>query len=250
MQVQATQTIIEVGLLYICSPCFCLHKPFSSSFLLCSSTDESKSKAVVALSNWGFPNHLSQTEQSIYHQFAKEIQKGNVKDWKDTLFCFGTNEEEEYAYCRWLRARKFNLDATLSMIEQATQLRIEAKAHAFYPDPQDALGVEESIFKSQYPQLFYSHAKNGCPVYITRPGALNMKGLECITTIENMNKYQWHCMVHSYAKVFQSQQKADPHFKRYSPLSRKIHQTLLNTSSHTIHFIPFFIDFKVWLFLI
>jgi len=100
------------------------------------------------------------------------------------------------------------------MIDQATQLRIEAKTHGFYPDPHDALGVEESIFKTQYPQLFYSHAKNGCPLYITRLGALNMKGLECITTIDNMNKYQWHCMIHKYAQVFKVRQKVDPTFKR------------------------------------
>jgi len=134
-----------------------------------TSSDESKSKVDVV--DRGYPSYLSQQEQSIYHPFASELQN-RPKEWKETIFCFGTNEEEEYAYCRWLRAQKFDLEATLQMIDQATQLRIEAKTHGFYPDPHDALGVEESIYKTQYPQLIYSHTMDGCPLYITRPGAL------------------------------------------------------------------------------
>ena len=148
----------------------------------------------------------------MYDQFAKEV-KQHGDEWTDTIFCFGTNEPKEYAYCRWLRARKFSLEATIDMIAQATKIRIDANGRS-YSDPNDALGVEESIFKSQYPQLFYSHAKNGCPVYITRPGAMNMKGLECITTIDNMNKYQWYCMVHKYGFEFKTRQKEDSSFTR------------------------------------
>jgi hypothetical protein len=173
-----------------------------------------KESTKVDHANWGFPDYLTPTEQGIFDQFSKQVEK-HKDEWMDTIFCFGHNEWEEYAYCRWLRARKFSLEATIAMIQEASSLRIEAKKHGFYPDPKDALGVEESIFKTQYPQLFYSHAKNGCPLYITRPGSINMKGLQCVTTIDNMNKYQWHCMVHAYGKAFKARQEADLAFKRY-----------------------------------
>jgi len=41
-----------------------------------------------------------------------------------------------------------------------------------------------------------------------------MKGLECITTIDNVNKFQWHNMMHKFAEIFKARQKVDPTFKR------------------------------------
>ena len=110
--------------------------------------------------DWGFPGYLTPEEDAVLQKFSKELQNRG-EDWQNTVFSFGRNECEEYALCRWLRARKFVLEDVLTMVDEATQMRIEPKRHDFYPDPKSALGVEEAIYKTQYPQLFYGNAKNG-----------------------------------------------------------------------------------------
>ena len=171
------------------------------------------SGAVVEPQNWGFPGYLSKEEEAIYEQFSAEVSKRG-QDWRDTIFSFGYNEEKEYAYCRWLRARKFDIKEVIKMIDEATALRAEPKKFDFYPDPKSALGVEEAIFKTQYQQVFAGHAKNSCPLFVSKPGLINMTGLECITTINNMHKYQWHAMIYGAGNEYRQRQKADSNFKR------------------------------------
>lgn len=173
------------------------------------------SDTVVSPHDWGFPGYLTTAEQAIFDQFSIEANKRDT-DWRDTIFSFGYNEKEEYAYCRWLRARTFDLHETIKMIDQATELSREPKKYGFYKDPNLALGIEESIFKSQYPQVFTGNcAKNSCPLFISMPGMINMSGIDSITTIDNVNKYQWHSMMHSTAEEFRKRQNADSNFKRY-----------------------------------
>ncbi len=163
--------------------------------------------------NWGFPGYLTKEEVDVYNQFTFEVNKRS-KDWRDTIFSFGYNEEEEYAYCRWLRARKFNFDDTIKMIDQATELRVEPAKFDFYPKAEVALGVEEGIFKSQHPQVFAGFAKNSCPLFVSKPGMISMTGLNCITTVENLHKYQWHAMIYCAGAEYRLRQSVDPNFKR------------------------------------
>ena len=85
----------------------------------------------------------------------------------------------------------------------------------FYPDPKIALGVDEAVFKSLYPQVFCGRAKNNCPLFIMKPGAVDINALECVTTIDSMIKYQFHCMVHGDGDEYREAQKIDPNFNRY-----------------------------------
>jgi len=180
----------------------------------------SSSGEIVDPQNWGFPGYLTQEENDIYEKFAAEISTKD-KSWRDTIFSFGYNEGEEYAYCRWLRARKFVLKDTLTMIKEATALRFSSNAADadFYPDPETALGVEEALFKTLYPQVFAGHAKNSCPLFVSQPGKIQMTGLECITTIANMHKYQWHAMIHGAGSEYRARQRADADFRRFQSVA-------------------------------
>jgi hypothetical protein len=158
---------------------------------------------------WGRPGHLTKEEVAVYMQLKEEINKRGG-EFRDTIYSLGEVEGEVYALTRWCRARKYVLPDIIKMVEEATQVRKSAKAQGFFPDPVDALGVDKSLFFAQYPQLYTGFTKTGVPVFISKPGILNVDGMECITTLDGILKFHWHIMMHDFANRLQSQKAKDP----------------------------------------
>jgi hypothetical protein len=158
---------------------------------------------------WGVPGHLTQDEADVFGQFKEEVEKRGG-EFRETVYCFGEIEGECWALCRWLRARKFVLEDVITMVNGATEVRKDAKAHNFYENPVEALGVDPSLFFAQYPQLYHGSTTRGVPVFISRPGILNVDGMECITTLDGMIKFHWHIMMHDFANRLHAQKMADP----------------------------------------
>jgi hypothetical protein len=75
--------------------------------------------------------------------------------------------------------------------------------------------VEPSIYISQYPQLYCGNSKDGFPLFISKPGVLNISGIECITTIEGILRYHWYAMIHDFAARLREQKAKDPNFNRF-----------------------------------
>lgn len=167
---------------------------------------------------WGRPGHLTSDEADTYFKFKATVEESGA-DFKDTVFSFGEEEGEVYALTRWLRARKYVYDDVITMVQAATDCRKEAKSKDYYPNPVDALGCEASLFFSMYPQLYTGFAKNGAPIYISKPGILNVDGMEQATTLEGIIKFHWYIMMHDFANRLRQQKKKEPEkFKRYVPI--------------------------------
>jgi len=164
---------------------------------------------------WGFPGELSQEEVDVFIKFRDELNKRGG-DFRKTCFSFGDNEEEAYCLCRWLRARKFVYQDVIKMVEGATECMSEPRKFDFYPDPSTALGVDPFVYSSQYPQLYTGNAKNGCPLFISKPGVLNVDGMECITTLEGILNYHWHVMMHDYAGRLRENKTKNPDFNNFA----------------------------------
>jgi hypothetical protein len=163
---------------------------------------------------WGLPGHLSEEETDVFFKFKETVEKRGG-EFRETVYSFGEEEGEVWALCRWLRARKFVYDDVVKMIEEATQVRKEAKSKDFYPNPVDALGVDPGVFFAQYPQLYSGMSKLGVPIFISKPGILNVDGIECITTLDGIIKFHWHVMMHDFASRLLARKKASPEeFKR------------------------------------
>lgn len=162
---------------------------------------------------WGVPGHLTKVETDVFFQFRDEVNKRDG-DFRSTVYCFGEEEGEVWALCRWLRARKYVLIDVLTMVEEACETRKTPKSKDFYPNPVDALGVDASLFFSQYPQLYSGFAKNGAPLFISKPGILNVDGMECITTLEGIIDFHWHIMHHDFARRLRKQKAVDPNFTK------------------------------------
>jgi hypothetical protein len=162
---------------------------------------------------WGVPGHLTKEETDVFFQFREEVEKRGG-DFRSTVYCFGEEEGEAWALCRWLRARKYVYGDVIQMVEEATETRKSAKDTDFYPNPVDALGCEASLFFAQYPQLYTGFAKNGAPLFISKPGNLNVDATECITTLDGIVKFHWHIMMHDFAQRLRAQKAKDPNFKK------------------------------------
>lgn len=165
--------------------------------------------------DWGRPGDLIQEELDIFVEFRK-IVEDRGGEFRNTVYCFGEEEGEPFALCRWLRARKFDLSKVVEMVEQATEERAKHLDADFYPNAKDALGVEPYIYISQYPQLYTGYDKNNIPIFIQKVGRLNVDGLTCLTTIDGILKFHWNAQCHDFAKRLRERKKEDPkNFTRF-----------------------------------
>jgi len=167
----------------------------------------------------GFPGYLTPSESAVLELWRAEIDRRRCDSdhaFLETVFCFGPHEPEEYALCRWLRSRKFCLPDVIRQVEAAAKARLVPRAQEFYPDPKEALGVEESTLKTQYPQCYTGgRAKNGDPLFFNKAGSINVDGVGALTTQEGLNKYRWHTMNYVFKDMVTEQTTADPTYTRY-----------------------------------
>ena len=106
------------------------------------------------------------------------------------------------------------------MVKEAVAERTEGENapihHNFYPSAKEALGVEEDIYTSQYPQLFSGKTtKDGKVLFFSKPGRVNINCLELVSTPAGVNKYQWSVMHHSFASVLRETAKKGSSFVRF-----------------------------------
>jgi len=134
------------------------------------------------------------------------------------------------------------------MVEEATEERKEPRKDSFYPgkddaysalpigfsscsnalhpclsplfhshitiDGREALGCSPSLFLAHYPQLYPGFAKNGCPLFISKPGLIDIDAIECITSVDGILKFHWHVMCHDFAGRLKKAKEADKNFTR------------------------------------
>jgi len=102
------------------------------------------------------------------------------------------------------------------MVEEATVATAEPRRKDFFPCPSKALQVESSLYIKQYPQLYYGHARDGCPVFISQPGVLNIDALECLTNSSNLIDFHWYAMMHEFnQRLKEVRTSSNAKFKRY-----------------------------------
>lgn len=167
---------------------------------------------------WGVPGYLTEEEADVYAKF-KEVVNGRGDDVRKTVYSFGEAEGEVWTLTRWLRARKYVLEDTVKMIEEATETHKSPRENDYYANPMDALGCELSLYFSQYPQLYTGKAKNGAPIFISKPGVLNVDAVECITTLDGILKFHWYVEMHDFGNLLRTEKEKNPDFKLFQCFS-------------------------------
>lgn len=102
----------------------------------------------------GFPGELTDAELEAVKLLQCELMKRDPI-YNEIVRALSTVEKEAYALCRFLRARKFDVEKVFALLDEAKDHYKKARDNDFYPDLEQALGVSRSVFLSQYPAVFY-----------------------------------------------------------------------------------------------
>ena len=172
---------------------------------------------VVKIDMPGYPGELNEDEVAACLRFRQELEKKesssdaeNGKYYREMVDAFHSVEEEPYALCRFLRARKFDTDAAIAMIDDGVDVWAEGKKHNFFPDANVAIGNPLSVLRTQYPVTYEGIAKNGCPVSYFMAGRVSVEGLECVTTLDKLSNLAWHQMMYTFPKNIAKAQATNP----------------------------------------
>lgn len=137
----------------------------------------------------GHPGHLTPAETEA----LEAVRAAATTEQLDQL----KYEVEGYdsVLCRYLRARKFDVAATVTMINESFARRQQDKPwEAVAAGPSGCLDCPEIAFKRVYPHHFRGFDKLGRPVLYDQVGRLNVEALLMLTDIHHMVRYHWFTM--------------------------------------------------------
>lgn len=147
----------------------------------------------------GYPGELTEEELSDCLRFRSELNRRKTDGesrYRQMVDAFHGVEEEAYALCRFLRARKFDVEAVFEMMEEGLDVWKEASEHNFFPDPDVAVGAPVSVLLTQYPMVYSGISKNGSAISYFQAGQLKVEGIDCVTDLENLTNMLWHNAMH------------------------------------------------------
>ncbi|CAG7989993.1 unnamed protein product [Penicillium olsonii] len=149
----------------------------------------------------GHPGHTSPEQDAKVHQLRADLEKLGYTERLDTL-----------TLLRFLRARKFDVEAAKAMFTNSEKWRKE-----FGTD--ELAGTFEYTEKEKvfeyYPQYYHKTDKDGRPVYIEKLGKIDLNKMYTITSADRMLKN----LVTEYEKL------ADPRLPACSRKAGKLLET-------------------------
>ena len=93
---------------------------------------ESLETPSIVIKSPGYPGELTEQEMEKVIDFRRRLMAGKKEARELVLAQFGS-ETDEYALCRWLRSRKFDVDKTMEFVMEGVPIFKEGKKHKFYP---------------------------------------------------------------------------------------------------------------------
>ena len=160
--------------------------------------------------NPGYPGTLTVQELETTLEFRRMIKDKKVTDgetnYYDMVHVYDGIEPEAFALCRFMRARKFNIDGILELMDKNFKAWDFGKASDFYPRPilDKSLPTDHPtwivpILKTQLPILNTGVGKNGSMVCYFKVEDVSVEALDCIVDMEsNMVPYFWYLFYYAY----------------------------------------------------
>mmetsp|Transcript_18945 Transcript_18945/g.29184 ORF Transcript_18945/g.29184 Transcript_18945/m.29184 type:complete len:638 (+) Transcript_18945:249-2162(+) len=169
----------------------------------------------VLLQERGFPGQLDAKELQRVQQFREELKKRDPV-YQEIVYQFVGKgvEEEAYALCRFLRARKYEPEQVFELLDQGKDIWKIAKAADFHEDVEEAMGVSLPLFSRMYPFVYHGNAKNGCPVAYLKAGELDANCVKCVITMNEVYPYFWNQYMHVFAGQLANGKSSNPQFVR------------------------------------
>jgi len=175
---------------------------------------EGKNTSSIAYAQ-GYPGELNDNELNACLQFREKLKQLDPA-YLEMVRAYSPAEGEAFALCRFLRARDFDADMVLNMLQEngATEIWKKAKRNNFYrssnkDDATTAVASENknlyngcpvSVLMALFPIVVSGIAKNGATMFYLKPsfgpgGNMDMNGLECvISNLSDVIPYLWNLL--------------------------------------------------------
>lgn len=112
---------------------------------------ESLEMPSIIIKSPGYPGELTEEEVEKVVEFRRRLMAGK-KDARELVLAQFGSETDEYALCRWLRSRKFDVDKTMEFVTEGLPIFKEGKKHKFYPSKSISITYSIHIILV-YPQI-------------------------------------------------------------------------------------------------
>ncbi len=139
--------------------------------------------------NYGRRGHLTPEQQEIADEFIEKCDKEALE-----LARF-TKEDPRDTACRYLRGRKFVLEAALQLLRDCKDMKVSQKAKKYAAmSPDEAGDVDVDIMKTFYPHAMQGHDRENRPILWDLTGKMNANALTAMFTRENLLGYHYWTM--------------------------------------------------------
>ena len=164
----------------------------------------------------GYPGELTNEELEACLEFRKRIQEKREEGepgYYEMVHIMGGVEEEAFAICRYMRARKFVVPDALEMQRGNLEKWRKGRDNDFFPNLEapNALGCPLPMVHNQNSIFQSGIAKNGSLVFYFQGNRVSLEALDCLTDLENFEQYMWNLFVHSIREHADRAQKQNPH---------------------------------------
>jgi hypothetical protein len=138
----------------------------------------------------GYPDTLTAPQREAMAQVRRELASAGI---------LGAPWDDDHDMCRWLRARKFDVAATLLMIRNHVQWKKDFDVDNVYANFAHPPAAAAEI-KAAYPRAYHRTDRVGRPINIDCVGRLNIKRINQLVTMEDLVKEKVQEMVRAGAR--------------------------------------------------
>jgi len=157
----------------------------------------------------GYPGDLTPKELEACQLFRRRLKQKD-QAYYDMILGMTPAEEEPYAICRFMRARNFQVDDVIEMMDECIELWKSAAKDDYYPSVEQAVGHNAAIFFTQFPSVYCGLAKNGTVTAYMRAGSMSIEGMACLLELDTLSNYLWYTGKHKFPGHVMSLQEANP----------------------------------------
>jgi len=157
-----------------------------------SASAASGGEATADVANWGRLGFLTPEQQEALDVFLADVNRTN----RDGLLMAKYSiESEEEVSLRFLRARKFDVSAACTLLEECKKKMLEGQSalcETLAPDV--CAQCDLDVLKTFYPHAMAGFDKLGRPLLWEQSGQLNIPAIQTMTSKESLMAYHWWTM--------------------------------------------------------
>lgn len=154
---------------------------------------------IVQTDKWGIKGHLTELQQQAYDHFRSVVREENLNIAKFRV------ESLENVSLRFLRARNFNVDNALQLLQECVDRKTSLNSSYWATKkPDECAHCNVEALKKWYPHAQFGYDKFNRPVLFEHSGAVDGNAIYQMTTLEHLINYHWYSMETELNAMFEN----------------------------------------------